>query len=269
MKIQKLFDVSNLATVVTGAANGIGLAYAEAMIDNGARVTLLDINGPRLESTVAGLRARHPGADIHGDVLDVTDKQALHRTFDAAAERYGRLDVVFANAGIHGGGAFLGADGQRLAEGAIENISDAWTAVIDTNLTSVLTTIQAAARLMKKQPEGGRIIVTSSVAALGPSAMVGTPYITAKTAVAALVRQAALELAKYQVRVNAIAPGGFYTDIMKPDFAKILEHVCPSHRVGATDEIQGLALFLASNASAYVTGTQMVIDGGLTLGMAD
>jgi len=269
MKIQAIFDVRNLATIVTGGANGIGFAYAEAMIDNGARVTILDINAPRLKAVVETLRKRYPDGTIHGDVLDVTDKEAVHATFDAARQRYGRLDVVFANAGIHGGGAFLRADGTRDSDGAIENISDAWLKVLDTNLTSVFTTMQAAARIMKTQPEGGRIIATSSVAALGPSALVGTPYITAKTAVAGLVRQVALELAKFRIRVNAIAPGGFQTDIMEPDFAKILEQVCPTHRVGSTDEIQGLALFLASDASSYVTGTQIVIDGGLTLGMAD
>lgn len=269
MKAQAIFDVQGLVTVITGGANGIGLAYAEAMIDNGARVTILDINESRLKATVATLRARYPNGVVDGDVLDVTDKAAVQRTFEAARQHHGRLDVVFANAGIHGGGAFLRADGTRDPDGAIENLSDAWTKVIDTNLTSVLTTIQAAARIMKTQPEGGRIIATSSVAALGPSALVGTPYITAKTAVAGLVRQAALELAKYKIRVNAIAPGGFQTDIMEPDFAKVLEHVCPTHRVASTDEIQGLALFLASGASSYVTGSQIVIDGGLTLGMAD
>src|SRR5687767_2574620 len=105
MKIAQLFEVSGLATVITGAASGIGFACAEAMSDNGAQVTLMDVNEKTLADAVAALEAR--GGKVRGQVLDVTDRPALRRAFDEAATHYGRLDVVFANAGISGGPGFL------------------------------------------------------------------------------------------------------------------------------------------------------------------
>lgn len=270
MKKEQLFDVKGLATVVTGAAHGIGLAYAEVMADNGANVTLMDINATRLRDSAGRLRTQCPDSDIREVVVDITDKGAVQSAFEATAKHYGRLDVVFANAGIHGGPAPLTIDGKRDPEGALENLSEeTWNRLIDINLTGVLTTMQAAVPHMKSQGTGGRIIVTTSLAGLGPTAVVGTPYVVTKTAVAGLVRQAALELAKYSILVNGIAPGAFDTDMMKPDFAQLIKHVTPMHRIASTEEIQGLALFLASPASRYVTGAQMVIDGGSSLGMAD
>jgi NAD(P)-dependent dehydrogenase (short-subunit alcohol dehydrogenase family) len=272
MKADKLFDVRGLATVVTGGASGIGLAYAEAMADNGARVTLLDIDAASLERETGKLRKA--GGDVRGATVDVTDRAALRRAIDEAAAHYGRLDVVFANAGIDSSPGFLAMDGTRTVDGAIENVSDArWDKVIATNLTSVFTTIQAAARHMKAQ-KSGRIIVTTSVAATKSEPIVGTPYMPAKAGARHLVHQAALELAKYNVLVNAIAPGAFRTNIAgghmnNPAVRDAFEKICPVHRMAETEEMQGLALFLASPASQYVTGAEMVIDGGILLGAAD
>ena len=134
-------------------------------------------------------------------------------------------------------------------------------------------TIQAAVRHMKPQG-GGRIIVTTSIAALKTEAVVGAPYMAAKAGAAHLVRQAALELARYNILVNAIAPGPFLTNISggrmhDPAVRRHHERVTPLKRMAAPDEIMGLALFLASPSAKYITGTQMVIDGGATLGFAD
>ena len=135
------------------------------------------------------------------------------RAFDEAAAAYGRIDVVFANAGIGGGPGFLGLDGERRPESAFESISEErWHPVVDHHLTSVFWTIQAAVRHMKPNG-GGRIIVTTSIAALKTEAVVGAPYMAAKAGAAHLVRQAALELARYNILVNAIAPGPFLTNI--------------------------------------------------------
>jgi NAD(P)-dependent dehydrogenase (short-subunit alcohol dehydrogenase family) len=262
MKMAELFDVRGLATIVTGAASGIGLAYAEVMADNGARVTLMHRDEASLDAAVRRLAER--GGDVRGQPLDVSDRPGLRAGIDAAATHYGKLDVVFANVGIDSPPGFLGMIGTRNADGAFENMSDErWDLVMETNLTSMFGTIKA-----------GRIIVTTSVAAIRGEAIVGMPYMPAKAGAAHLVRQAALELAKHNILVNAIAPGPFVTNIAgghmrDPATAAAFARFSPLHRLASTDEIQGLALFLASPASSYVTGSQIVIDGGVLLGLAD
>jgi NAD(P)-dependent dehydrogenase (short-subunit alcohol dehydrogenase family) len=273
MKTAELFDVRGLVTIVTGAASGIGLAYAEVMADNGARVTLMDRDAASLDAAVRRLAER--GGEVRGQTLDVTDRPGLRAGIDAAAAHYGRLDVVFANVGIDSPPGFLAMSGERNPNGAIENVSDErWDLVMETNLTSMFGTIKAAVPHMKKNAKGGRIIVTTSVAAIRGEAIVGMPYMPAKAGAAHLVRQAALELAKYNILVNAIAPGPFVTNIAgghmrDPTTVAAFARFSPLHRLASTDEIQGLALFLASPASSYVTGSQIVIDGGVLLGLAD
>ena len=274
MKASELFDVAGLAVIVTGAASGIGYAYADAMADNGARVVLVDIDRAGLDQAVAKLKAR--GGDVRGAVADVTDRSALLTAFERAAGELGRLDVLFANAGIDSGPGFLGMTGERAADGAFETLAEErWDKVIATNLTSVFNSIRAAVPHMKRNGKnGGRIIVTTSVAALRPEDIVGTPYMPAKAGAAHLVRQAALEFAKYNILVNAIAPGPFITNIAgghmrDPEVAKAFGSSVPLNRVASTDEIQGAALFLASRASTFVTGAELVIDGGVMLGRAD
>jgi len=271
MKIAKLFDVSGLATVVTGAASGIGFACAEAMADNGARVTLMDSNDETLKAAIEKLRAR---GDVRGVMIDVTDRAALHRAFDDAAAYYGRLDVVFANAGISGGPGFLNQDRSRNPERALEYLpDDTIDRLIEVNYKSILTTIQAAVRHMKPAG-GGRIVVTSTISTIKTEMFVGLPYVMSKAGLMQLVRQAAHELAAYNILVNAMAPGPFVTNIgggrlqdaATQDF---FAQQNPLRRVGGPDDIQGLALFLASPASGYITGEQIVIDGGTTLGSAD
>src|SRR5271170_1574009 len=173
MKAAQLFDVRGLATIVTGAASGIGLAYAEAMADNGARVTLMDKDARSLDAEVRRLAER--GGNVRGQAVDVTDRPALRASVDAAAKHYGKLDVVFANVGIDSPPGFLGMTGERNPDGAFEKVSDErWDLVIETNLTSIFTTIKASVPHMKKnKPTGGRIIVTTSVAGMKSEAIVG------------------------------------------------------------------------------------------------
>jgi NAD(P)-dependent dehydrogenase (short-subunit alcohol dehydrogenase family) len=267
MKTQDLFDVSGLSVLITGGAKGLGRAIAQAMLDNGARVTLLDHDRAALERTVGELRER--SNDVHHRAVDVTDRAAMAAAVEGVVDHLGTLDVVFANAGIDAGPGFLSMTGERDPEGALEAIPDAlWDKVIDTNLTSMFTTIRAAAVPMKRQ-NGGRIILTSSIAAIRPGAIVGMPYQISKAGVAHLARQSALELARYNILVNAILPGPFLTQLTTPQLRKRFEAGSPLHRVGRPEEIQGLALFLASPASSYVTGTHIVIDGGALLGRAD
>jgi NAD(P)-dependent dehydrogenase (short-subunit alcohol dehydrogenase family) len=276
VKAAELFNVRGLGVIVTGAASGIGLACARVLAANGANVALIDRDAERLADAVAEVSASQAagGARALGEVADVTDRAALEGAFAAAAAAFGRIDVVFANAGVGGGPGFLSADGARSDATAIEAIApDRWAAIIDTDLSGVLRTLQAAVRHMKAGG-GGRIVVTTSIAALKTETVIGTPYPVAKAGAAHLVRQAALELARYNIKVNAMAPGPFLTNISGgrlQDPAVRAHHVrsVPLGRIASTDEIMGLALFLASPASDYMTGAQIVIDGGAMLGRAD
>ncbi len=276
MKIEQLFNVQGRTAIVTGGASGIGLGYAEALAANGARVTLLDVDERRIDSEVA--RLRDAGFDVNGRVVDVTDHTGLDKAIDQIAASYGRLDAAFANAGIDPGpgyvGAWVGDERPRLAEGAIENYQDArWNRVIDVNLNGIFATVRAAARHMRRQ-RNGHIVITTSAASQRIEPAIGAAYMAAKAGAAHFMRSVALELAAYQINVNAIAPGMFVTNIggghsKDPAVQKAFASVIPMHRVGFPQDIGGLALFLASEAGSYVTGQEIVIDGGLCLGRAD
>jgi NAD(P)-dependent dehydrogenase (short-subunit alcohol dehydrogenase family) len=276
MKIGELFKVEGYGVVVTGGASGLGLGFTEALAANGARVTMLDIDGPRIAAETD--RLRQAGYDVRGSVVDVRDHATLDRAIDSAAAEYGRLDVVFANAGVDSGpgfiGQWVGANRTRNPEGEIERYTDErWQRVIDINLTGVFATCRAAARHMRPQ-NSGRIIITTSLAALKSEAVIGAAYMAAKAGAAHLMRNLALELATYNITVNAIAPGFFVTNIggghaHNPETQKAVSKSVPMHRVGWPQDMAGLALFLSSPASSYLTGQQIVIDGGWGLGEVD
>jgi len=276
LKISELFKVEGYGVIVTGGASGLGLGYAEALAENGARVTILDVDAARIEQETRRLQAL--GLAVRGEVVDVRDHAAIDRAFDAAVAAHGRLDVVFANAGIDSGPGFvsswLGSQRTRNPDGALESYTDErWNRVLDINLNGIFATLRAGARLMRPQ-RSGRMIVTTSVAAYQCEPAIGAAYMTAKAGAAHLMRQVALELAAYQITVNAIAPGFFATNIggghaKQLPVQEAMGKVIPMHRVGFAQDIKGLALFLASPASAYLTGQQISIDGGWTLGVAD
>lgn len=276
MLVSELFNVRGYCAIVTGGASGIGLGYAEALASNGAQVTLFDMNQERIAVETARLRGL--GYQVEGKVVDVTDHAALERAFDDTVSAQRRLDVVFANAGVDSGpgylGAWVGSERPRLPEGALENYTDArWNRVIDINLNGAFATLRAAVRHMKPR-HGGRIIVTSSQAARRCEPAIGMAYMAAKAGVEHLVRNAALELATYNITVNAIAPGMFATNIggghlLNPEAQRELAKAIPMHKVGLPTDMYGLALFLASPASSYVTGQCIAIDGGFGLGAAD
>jgi NAD(P)-dependent dehydrogenase (short-subunit alcohol dehydrogenase family) len=275
-KISELFNVTGYGAVVTGGASGIGLALTEALAGNGARVTMLDVHPQRIESETKRLRGA--GLDVGGKVVDVTDHKALDAAVDEAAREYGRLDVVCANAGIDSGagfvGSWVGTERRRVTEGALENYTnERWNRVIEINLNGVFATARAAAKHMKPR-KSGRIIITTSMAATHIEPAIGSAYMAAKAGAAHFMRAAALELAAYNITVNAIAPGFIVTNIggghaHNPDTQKAVGKVIPMHRVGHPEDLEGLALFLASPGSSYVTGQEIIIDGGWGLGTAD
>lgn len=265
------FDIAGRSAIVTGAASGLGLAYAETMAEAGARVTLTDVDAAGAEREAARLRSE--GREARAAQLDVADRATMAAVFDAHVAAYGGLDIAFANAGIDPGAGFWNPGGFRNPDGQIDTLDPArWDRTISINLTGVFNTIREAARCMKAGGKGGAIVATSSNAALVNEAIVGLAYMPAKAGVAHLVRHAALELAEFGIRVNAIAPGPFVTNIgggwlkKDPVARKAWDAMVPVGAVAETWQIKPLALYLASDASSYVTGSHMLIDGGMALG---
>jgi NAD(P)-dependent dehydrogenase (short-subunit alcohol dehydrogenase family) len=239
-------------------------------------VTLIDLDGDGAAAQASRLQGE--GLDVRSAVADVTDHAALDRAVDEAAETYGRLDVAFANAGIDPGvgfvGAWAGGERPRVEEGALEQYTDErWNQVIDINLNGVFATARAAARHMRPR-RFGRIVITTSLASTKVEPAIGSAYMTAKAGARHLMHCLALELAAEGITVNAIAPGFFVTNIggghaHNPDVQAAIGRDIPMRRVAQPDEIKPLALFLASPASEYITGQEIIIDGGWGIGRAD
>jgi len=257
-----LFDIRGHVAIVTGAASGLGLAMTEILAEYGATVVMADVDAVRLQSEAKRIAAA--GGRVETQPLDVTDTPALRAFIQGVAEYHGRLDIVFANAGTSSGAGFGFPGGTGIAEVKRE----VWEKILAVNLTSVFETVRLASVPMVRQKRG-RIIVTASIAALGSEVHVGYPYIATKAAVANLVRQAAHELAPHNVLINAIAPGSFRTNIAggklnDPAIAAVWAKNNPLGRIAEPGEIKGLALYLASPASSYMTGAVIPIDGGST-----
>lgn len=259
----RLFDVAGRAYVVTGAASGLGLAISQALAGNGARVLLLDRDADRLEDVAARL-----GAGTTSRSVDVGDAAAVQAAVDGFVDT--GVDGIFANAGISGGPGFGTAAG--MVTGRLEE-QDAshWSGVLQVNLFGVLNSLQAVVPAMKRAGRGS-IVVTASIGGMQAEPFVSYSYAAAKAAVIQLVRQSALELAPFGIRVNAIAPGFVRTGIAggrlhDPVVEADLAQRIPMGRLGEPQDIQGIALLLASDAGSYVTGSIFPVDGGVLLGM--
>jgi NAD(P)-dependent dehydrogenase (short-subunit alcohol dehydrogenase family) len=262
-ELLKIFDVRGRRVVVTGAAAGLGFAMAEVLAECGARVTLADIDEERLAASTAKLTDH--GCDARAFVADVTQEDQVQALFDDVVEAQGGVDVAFANAGLASVPGFRLDGGQTID--TVER-SD-WDKVLSVNLTGVMHTVRSAAGVMRRRGSG-RIIVTASNAGLRPEPLVCYGYVASKAAVIHLVRQAALELAQDGVLVNAICPGPFYgtligggvtehpTEEMKEAWATLI----PLGRMAHPDELKGLVVLLASDASSFMTGAAYLVDGG-------
>ena len=239
--------------IVTGAGSGIGRASALRFAEEGARVICADLTGHDLAAETIGEQAIGIQADAGSDE-DVQD------LVQAALQRFGGLDIFFANAGISGGLASI-----------FEQGTDDWQEILRVNLLGPFLAIKHAAPAMKERG-GGSIICTASVAGLRAGAG-GAAYSASKAGVINLVQVAATQLASADIRVNAICPGLIETGMTKPvyEWARAsgqegrLGHLNPLKRGGQPEEIANAALFLASDEASYVNGHALVVDGGLSV----
>src|SRR5581483_6125037 len=237
--------------LVTGGAQGIGRAVAACLVAEGARVVLLDFDGEATERAAAEL-------GCIAVVGDVSRREDVQRAVATCLERCGSLDVVSANAGVAAVEPFL-------------DTGDAtWDRIIAVNLAGAFRTIQEAALAMR-DGGGGSIVVTTSTNAFWPET--GTsPYTASKHGLLGLVRNAALDLGRYGIRVNAVAPGIVRTRLARfltedpIEGPKYLENV-PLGRFAEPEDIAKAILFLASDDARYITGEQLVVDGGVSVGV--
>jgi NAD(P)-dependent dehydrogenase (short-subunit alcohol dehydrogenase family) len=274
--LEDLFDVRGQVALVTGGASGLGYAFSSVLADAGAAVVIADWDEPALKKAVESLAesARAAGRTapagrggpplISGRTLDVSDAAAVRALVDDIVDDHGRIDIVFANAGVARGRPPM------LPEGWLDDMSmPDYDALIDINLHGVVYTVQAAARHMKRQ-RSGSIVTTASTAGLRNDPYTPYSYAIAKAGVVNFTKQAAHDLARWGVRVNAIAPGPFKTHLggKEPTSAAadaMWSAVVPLGRMGDPSEIRGLALLLASSAGSFMTGGIYPIDGGALL----
>jgi NAD(P)-dependent dehydrogenase (short-subunit alcohol dehydrogenase family) len=245
-----MFSLEGKVAIVTGASRGIGRAIALAFADAGAQLALASRNESDLETLAKEIDAG--GGKAITVPTDVTDREQIENLINTTKSELGRLDVLVNNAG-----------GSRFMSPLTSVRPDGWTKMLSLNLDSVFHATQLGANAMIESG-GGSIIQISSVAGL-----YGAPglsfYSAAKHGVIGLTKAVAKELAQSNVRVNCIAPGWIATDLnnwMDEDTTKWAESTIPMGRMGEAAEISGAAVFLASNASSFVTGTTIVIDGG-------
>jgi NAD(P)-dependent dehydrogenase (short-subunit alcohol dehydrogenase family) len=238
--------------VVTGAGSGLGLASAKRMAAEGARIVAVDI-----DLAAAELAAKETSGEAV--VADVASEEQVRALFDGVAERYGRIDVAFNNAGISP------PDDDSILTTSL----DAWRRVQEINLTSVYLCCKYVLPYMQRQQKGSIINTASFVAVLG-AATSQISYTASKGGVLAMSRELGVQFAREGIRVNALCPGPINTPLLRELFAKDPERAArrlvhvPMGRFGEPEEIAGAVAFLASDDSSFITASQFLVDGGIT-----
>lgn len=238
---------------VTGGSKGIGFGIAERLVEDGANLTIAARTREDLERAREQLAAKAaPDQTVQIAVLDTQDEQSVDDFFTLLTETTPRLDVFIANAGAGNVVPFLDLS------------KETWDWIINLNLTGTFLCLQRAARLMKNGSSKNRsIVVVSSIRALGARPGV-LPYATAKAGLNQLVRVAAYEVAEYGIRINAVSPGITATPLtdLNPDVFRERVKDVPMGRAGSVGDIAQAAVYLARPESAFVTGTNLIVDGG-------
>jgi gluconate 5-dehydrogenase len=254
--VQQLFDLSGRVALVTGAGSGLGAVFAGALAEAGASVACVGRRLERVEET-AGQLAAH-GCQSLPISADVTDEAAVAGMIAQTVERFGRLDILVNNAGT-------------AVVGPPEAISLAdWQRVVDVNLTGVFLCAREAAKAMIAAGRGGRIInIASILGAVASEPVPAAAYDATKGAVVNLTRDLAVHWAPHGILVNAIGPAYFPSEMTEgflalPEMRREIERRTPLGRIGRPEELKGAVVFFASEASSYVTGQTLYVDGGWT-----
>ncbi len=252
--IKKIFDLEEKVAVVTGGRQGIGRAHALTLAEAGARVVVSDISLEDCEKVVEEIKEK--GGEAMAAQCDVSNKEEVDKLMEKAKDAYGGVDILVNNAGV--------VDFKNFFELTEED----WQRVIDINLSGYFRCIKAASELMKERGEG--VIVNVGSIAMGnegigfPNAV---PYVASKAGIAGMTEALAVDLAPHNIRVNTVAPGIIETPMIDPvkedeEGIKALISRLPMKRLGRPEEISHAVLFLASDASSYMTGSVINVDGG-------
>ena len=246
-----MFSLTGRVALVTGASSGLGTQFAKALADNGAAVTLVARRADRLKALKDEIESK--GGKAVAVEADVTDHVAMVRAFDVAEKAFGTVTILVNNAGIAHSGR------------AVEMPPEEWHKVVSTNLDAVFFWAQEAARRMLAAKKQGAIVNIASVLGLAVSKG-AVAYAAAKAGVVQVTKALAVELAFKGVRVNAIAPGWFVTemndDYLMSEAGTAIKREIPMGRFGNPGDLDGALLLLTSDAGSYITGATIVVDGG-------
>ena len=251
-----LFDLSGKTALVTGAAQGLGLAMASGLAAAGARVILNDIQEARLHSEVSHLEGE--GFRVYACPFDVRDSAQVQESLAAVEQDIGAIDIAINNAGIH-------------RRGPLEALPESdWRAVLDTNLTAAFLVARHAARGMIARRSGKIVNICSVMSEVGRPTVAA--YMAAKGGLKMLTKAMAVEWGKYNIQVNGIGPGWMATELNRPlmdnpQLDSWIRARVPAGRYGEPGEMMGIVIFLASRASDFVTGQVLYLDGGTLAGL--
>ena len=253
--IRDLFDLTGKTAIVTGGSRGIGKEMAEGLAEAGANLMLCARRAGWLDETVLEFRANN--YNVEGKLCDVSTPEEIQAVVDETIERFGAIDVLINNAGISWGAM---PEEMPLAK---------WQKVLDVNLTGCFLFAQAAGREMLKR-KSGSIINIASISGITSSANgpFYAGYVASKAGLIGLTRELAASWGRKGIRVNAIAPGFFHSrlaDSVIDIYERSIQENNVIPRIGQSGELKGTAVFLASDASSYITGQTIVVDGGMTI----
>ena len=244
-------QLQNRIVLVTGASSGLGRHFALTLAAEGARVAVAARRLGALQKLVEEIKST--GGDAFATRLDVTDEASIKQAVADCEDNFGPIDVLVNNSGVSN------------SKPALEQTAADWDAVVDTNLRGVFLMAAEVARAMRAGNRGGSIINIASILSFRQVGHV-LPYAVSKAGVVQLTKSLALELARYDIRVNAIAPGYIETDINREFFSsdagKAMIKRIPQRRLGQAQDLDGALLLLASDASAFMTGSVVTVDGG-------
>ena len=252
--MEELFNIKGKKGIITGASGGIGSTLAQALASRGAMLGLVDIDTSKSGQMTKTLEQEF-GVTVKAYECDVTNPDSVNAMMDAFVADFGQLDFILNNAGIAN------------IEKAIDISYDDFKKVIDVNLNGVFLTAQAAAKVMKNQKSGGSIINTASMSAH----VINIPqtianYCASKAGVKNLTKALAVEWAEMGIRVNSVSPGYIETELVAEmkSYHAAWKSKIPMDRLGTPEDLIGLFVYLISDSSAYMTGSDLIIDGGYT-----